>query len=250
MSKLKAIIVDDEKDSRESLLHYIHTYCKNVTVISEANSIIEAKKQIEASTFDLLFLDIEMPFGNAFDLLESLDNITFEIIFVTAFSDYAIQALNMSAAHYLLKPLDIDDLIMAVEKVESNVKLRANYLHASVLLENLSNENDQTKKLVLPLIDGFEVIKLKDIIYCASNDNFTEFYLRDKRKLMICRSLKHFESVLSDFGFCRIHRSYLINLDYVTRYKKGKGGSVILSNNKELDVSNSKKMDLISRFKQ
>jgi two-component system LytT family response regulator len=190
-----------------------------------------------------------MPHGNAFDLLEQWGEIDFEIIFITAFSQYAIQAFNLSAAHYLLKPVDIEELEKAVATVEASLNKKEKLSHAKILLENIAALHSQNRKLVLPMMEGFEVVKMNEIIYCEADDNFTCFHFKDGRKTLICRSLKFYETALNDFGFHRIHRSHLINLDYVSRYVKGKGGSVILENGKELQVSSNKKSELLNRIK-
>ncbi len=248
MTKLRTIIVDDEADSRNTLRSYTGKYCPDIQVVTECANIIEAKTAILEYNPDLVFLDIEMPFGNAFDLLEQLDEIDFELIFVTAFSQYAMQALNMSAVHYLLKPVSIEELIQAVEKVKERRSRQREVNHAKILLENISGIQSQHQKVVLPLMDGFEVVKMGEIMYCEAQDNFTCFYLKDGKKALICRKLKYYEAMLSDYGFCRIHRSTMINLDYVKRYIKGKGGSVILENGTELQVANARKGDFLERF--
>lgn len=246
---IKAILVDDEQDSRETLRNYVNKYCPEVSLLCECKNIEEAKAGILKHKPDLVFLDIEMPRGNAFDLLEQWDEIDFEIIFVTAYSEYALQAFNMSATSYLLKPLEIEALEEAVELVNVRLRQKDKVNRAKILLENMANINKQSRKLVLPLMEGFDVVKMNQVMYCEAMDNFTCFYFIDGTKSVICRSLKFYENILNDFGFCRIHRSSLINLEFVTRYKKGKGGSVILENGTELLVSNSKKIELIERIK-
>lgn len=249
MKDIKAIIVDDEQDSRETLRSYLEKYCSQVNLQDECSNIIEAKASIIKHNPQLVFLDIEMPHGNAFDLLDQWGEINFEIIFITAFSQYAIQAFNLSAAHYLLKPVDIEELERAVATVERLLSQKENLSHAKILMENMSALNVQQRKLVLPLMEGFDVVKMSEILYCEAEDNFTRFYFTNGAKNLICRNLKFYESVLESYGFFRIHRSHIINLDYIRRYNKGKGGSVILENGKEIMVSNSKKRELIRRLK-
>ena len=245
---LTAIIVDDEQDSRETLRNYIGKYCPQIIIMSECANINEAREAILKYKPQLVFLDIEMPHGNAFDLLEQWGEIDFEIIFITAFSQYAVQAFNLSAANYLLKPVDIEELEKAVAHVEQLISQKERLSRAKILLENMSALNSQNRKLVLPLMEGFDVVKMSDILYCEAQDNFTCFYFSNGKKSMICRNLKFYESALSEFGFCRIHRSYMVNLEYVKRYNKGKGGSVVLENGKEIMVSNNKKEELIRRI--
>jgi two-component system, LytTR family, response regulator len=249
MTLINAIIVDDEQDSRETLRNYLAKYCPKVKLLSECANIIEARTAILKHQPQLVFLDIEMPHGNAFDLLEQWGEIDFEIIFITAFSQYAIQAFNLSAAHYLLKPVDIEELEKAVETVEVLLSQKEKLSHARILLENMAALHSQNRKLVLPMMEGFEVVKMSEILYCEAEDNFTCFYFENGQKKLICRNLKFYENALGSFGFYRIHRSHIVNLDFVKRYIKGKGGSVILENGKEIMVSNNKKEGLIQRIK-
>ncbi len=242
---ITALIVDDEQDSRELLRSYVTKYCKDIKIIGESENIIKAQDQIKSLSPQLLFLDIEMPHGNAFDLLEQVDVVDFEVIFITAFSQYAIKAFNLSAAHYLLKPLSIEQLQDAVVTVRKNINQKNGYERMQALIHNTRQDNSQDRKLVLPLMEGFDVVKMSDILYCVAEDNFTVFYYNDGSNQMICRSLKFYDGVLSDYGFCRIHRSYMINLHYLKRYNKGKGGSVILENGKELSVATTRKSELM-----
>lgn len=247
--KLKTIIVDDELDSRNILKTYVEKYCNDVEVLDLCENIIEAEASIKKHKPDLVFLDIEMPYGNGFDLIDKFDKIEFEIIFVTAFSQYAIQAFNLSAVHYILKPIDIDELKEAVGKTKLKIANSSDLNKTQILLDNLNNLNAQHKKIVLPLIDGFEVVPLKEILYCEADDNFTCFHFTTGGKAMICRNLKFYENNLKELGFCRIHRSTIINLEYVKKYVKGKGGSVFLEGGKELQVSNSRKEGFLKQFK-
>lgn len=245
---MKAIIVDDEEASREAMEYYIKKYCPDVEVKAMGASAAEGVKLIGLHDPDIVFLDVEMPFGNAFDMLEQLDNIRFETVFVTAFSNYAIQALNISASYYILKPIDIDELINAVEKIKASRKQDQDLVHTRVLIENIQTANKQLHKIVLPVMDGFEVVQVKDIIHCQANDNFTNFYLTDNTSRMICRTLKFYESLLQEFDFLRVHKSHLVNLQYVQKYKKGKGGQLIMTDGSVIDVSPSKKKELLERF--
>lgn len=249
MDSITALIIDDEQDSRETLRSYVGKYCPQVSLVGECTNIIEARAAILKHKPQLVFLDIEMPHGTAFDLLEQFgENIDFEIIFITAFSQYAVQAFNLSAAHYLLKPVDIEELEKAVTHVAQLLLQKEQLIRAKILLENMAAQNTQSRKLVLPLMEGFDVVKMMDILYCEAEDNFTCFYFTDGRKSLICRHLKYYEPLLEPFGFCRVHRSHIINLEYVKRYIKGKGGSVIMENGQEIMVSNQKKDELLQRI--
>ena len=247
---LTALIVDDEADSREVLRHYLQRYCPQVSICAEAAGVKEALALIGEHKPQLVFLDVEMPYANGFDLLDQVDEVDFETIFVTAYSHYAVKALNMSAAYYLLKPIEIDALVEAVEKVVESLAAREQEQHwqTRVLLENMHALTQDQHKVVLPLIDGFEVVQVRDIIRCAAHDNYTDFYLTDGSTRMICRTLKFYEGVLEEFGFMRVHKSHLVNLQYVKRYKKGKGGQLILTDESVVDVAPAKKKELLERF--
>jgi len=242
--KLKTILVEDEARSREILRNYIVKYCPNIELIGEASGIEEGLSLIKNNQLDLVFLDVEMPYGNAFDLLDKVENRSFETIFVTAYDHYAVEALNNQASYYLLKPISIDDLIKAVEVV-TDIKQKENELQESVL----KPKNDIVEgKITVPQQDGFEVLKTSDILFCKADDNYTEIHLQ-KGKILASKTLKYFEEVLQEFGFSRIHKSYVVNVNSIVKYKKGKGGSVVLENDKELQVAPSRKAALLNYFK-
>lgn len=242
---MKAIIIDDEKDSRTILANYLKKYCPDIIVCGVGDSVSSGLLEIKRHNPDIVFLDIEMPYGNGFDLLDKIEDIQFETVFVTAFDNYAIQALNQSAAYYLLKPIDIDELIKAVDKIRKE-RTEANYTqHARVLMENKHGPN---QKIMLPTLEGFEIVNINTIMYCEAADNFTKFHFEQDQPLLICRTLKYFEDVLKDHRFIRIHRSYLINPDFVVRYSKGKGGSVTMKNKQELEISPNKKQEFLNQF--
>nr|WP_297787263.1 LytTR family DNA-binding domain-containing protein [uncultured Allomuricauda sp.] len=241
--ELKAVIVEDEANSREILRNYLAKYCENVTLLGEGATIEEGLVQIKKHCPDLVFLDVEMPFGNAFDLLDQIPDRTFETIFVTAYNQYAMDALNHHAAYYLMKPINIDELIKAVDYVRA-IKEKENALEGQVLQARPVRAEG---KITLPQQDGFQVLDVSDIYFCKADDNYTEIYL-EKKKIVVSKTLKYFEEALQSYSFARIHKSYLVNVTEVVKYKKGKGGSVVLSNGKELSVSASKKADLLSYF--
>ena len=240
---LKAILVEDEANSREILRNYITKYCTSIDLVGEAASIKEALVLIEKNSLDIVFLDVEMPFGNAFDLLDQLPDRTFETVFVTAYDHYAKDALNNHAAYYLTKPINIDELINAVNYVE-DVREKEASLEGGVLT---SKSKGVEGKLTLPQQDGFQILNVSEILYCKADDNYTEIYLLNK-KILVSKTLKYFEDALSEFPFARVHKSFLVNVNEVVKYRKGKGGSVVMSNGKEVMVSASKKKDFLSYF--
>ncbi len=245
MEKLKAIIVEDEKTSRDILKNYLQKYCPNVSLTGEAANIEQALILIRQNELDLVFLDVEMPYGNAFDLLDQVGDVTFETIFVTAYNQYAIEALNQHAAYYLLKPISIDELIKAVDFV-TEIKTKEMALTQEI------GEPKRTytqSKITIPTQNGFEVIDTKNILYCQADDNYTHIFLKDDTSKLVSKTLGFFEKKLADKGFTRIHKSYLINNLAIIGYQKGKGGMVILQNNKALPVAGAKKTQLLQIFK-
>ena len=241
---LKAIIVEDEKTSRDILKNYLAKYCPKVTLLGEAENVEEALELIRKNDLDLVFLDVEMPYGNAFDLLDKVGDRQFETVFVTAYNQYALDALNAHASYYLLKPIAIDNLIEAVDYV-CEIKEKENKLQQAVLKPV---NTKVTGKITIPLQHGFEVLEVNNILYCQADDNYTQIFLRENKKL-VSKTLKYFEEILSENGFARVHKSYLVNVNAVVEYRKGKGGSVVLRNGKEIMVSASRKSELLSYFK-
>ncbi|EGV42678.1 response regulator transcription factor [Bizionia argentinensis JUB59] len=243
--KLKAIIVEDEQTSRDILRNYLTKYCPNIDVLGEAENVEEALVLIRNNELDLVFLDVEMPYGNAFDLLEKVGDINFETIFVTAYNQYALEALNAHASYYLMKPISIDELIKSVDYV-TEIRKKESALQDQVLVPKI---NVIAGKITIPQQDGFEIINTADILYCKADDNYTEIYLNNDKRKVVSKTLKHFEDILKDGHFSRVHKSYLVNVNEIVKYVKGKGGSVVLSNGKQVSVSASRKSDLLAFFK-
>lgn len=247
---LKAVIVEDEAMSRSILAGYLTKYCPDVSLVAEADSVKSGIAAIQKHNPDIVFLDVEMPRGTGFDLLEQVKDIRFETVFVTAYGNYAIKALNYSAAYYILKPVSIEELMSAVEKIRQQRQKQSSGLHTQVLLENIQATQRQNYKIVLPLLDGFEVVNIREILHCSANDNFTDFHIAGGQKRMICRTLKFYEELLGDSGFMRVHKSHLINLEHIVKYTRGKGGQVTMADGSVIDVSPNKKDELLSRFEK
>lgn len=244
--KLRAIIADDESAARETLRNYITRYCEGVEIVEEAKDVPDAVACIRQHQPDLLFLDVEMPFGNAFDVLDQTAEINYETIFVTAFSEYAIKALNFSAAYYILKPVAIDELVVAVEKVKENRSDKNATNRTHVIAENL--RNPENKKLVLPTTSGFEVVSIREIVRLSGSGNYTEIFFTDGRKKVVSKVLKHFQDLLEDQGFIRVHKSHMVCMEQVQGYQKGRGGVLTMSDGAEIDVSPTKKQDILDYF--
>lgn len=243
---IRAIIADDEPAARETLRNYVLKYCPGIEIIAEAKDVPEAIAAVTEHKPQLLFLDVEMPFGNAFDVLEQTADIPYETIFVTAFSEYAIKALNFSAAYYILKPVAIEELVKAVEKVRENILQNTDLNRSSILAQNLRNPDN--KKLVLPTTSGFEVVPVKEIIRLSGSGNYTDIYLTDGRKKVVSKVLKHFQDMLEDQGFMRVHKSHLVCMEHIQAYHRGRGGVLTMADGAEIEVSPTRKQEVIDYF--
>jgi two-component system LytT family response regulator len=241
--KIKAVIVDDELIAREVLENYLKKYCPVVEVIGQAQHIKEAVPMIKSLEPQLVFLDVEMPYGNAFDVLEACQDQQFETIFITAYSEYSLRALNLSAAYYILKPIDITELISAVNKVQLSLLKTEDFNRTKILLQNLKLQPEK-QQIILPTLQGFDVIKTENIIKLQANGNFTDVYLADGSYKMICKFLKHFDELLST-PFVRIHRSFIVNTRFIKSYSKSAGGFVTLLDGCEIEVSATHKEQLL-----
>jgi len=242
--KIRAVIVDDEMIAREVLRNYLIKYCPQIEVLGEAENIKEAVPLIAEKQPQLVFLDVEMPFGNAFDVLEATKDFSYETIFITAFSQYSLQALNKSASYYILKPIDIQELIVAVNKVAESIHNKEEINRNKVLLENLKLKPEK-QQLILPTLQGFDVVKPEDILRLQADGNFTQVYLTDGSRKMVCRFLKHFDDLL-EHPFIRVHRSHIINSNFVKSYHKS--GTATLLDNTEIEVSGSFKDQFLKVF--
>ena len=245
---IKSVIVEDESAAREALKNYLSKYCPQVEVVGEAHNFKEAILILHDLEPELVFLDVEMPFGNAFDVLEACKDLYFETIFVTAFSEYSLQALNQSAAYYILKPISIEELILAVNKVQQHIMNKEIFNRNKILVENFKESKPEKQQVILPTLEGFEVVKMEDIIRLQGNGNFTDIYLTDKSKKMVCRFLKHFNEILP-YPFVRVHKSHIVNFSFVKSYHKNSGGYVTLSDGTEIEISSSYKEDFLKLFK-
>lgn len=245
MSTIKTIIIDDEEGARESLANIIDKYFDNLEIVGKAESADSGYELIQKIEPDLVLLDIEMPFGNAFDLLTRFDEIEFDIIFVTAYDHYAINAIKFSALDYLLKPIDIEDLKEAVARLEKKrTGTSVEDKRLNVLLENLQ-DNRRTKKVAIPESDGLLFVHLNQIIRCESDGNYTSIILDNGKRILASKTLGEYEDLFTGEGFFRVHRSHLINLEHIQKYVKGEGGYVIMADNSQVEVSRRKKSEFM-----
>ena len=242
---LKAIIIDDEYDSREALRMAVEKYCEEVEIVASCESPEAGLSAIQTLRPDLIFLDIQMPHMSGFDLLNRIDPIDFEVIFVTAYDRYAIKAIKFSALDYLLKPVDIDELLTAVQRVRKKAHDAVAVNHYKSIIENVKSHGQGLGKLAIPTVDGIIFVKIKEITYCEADRNYTILYFSNQEKIIVSKTLKEFESILEDKNFFRVHNSYLINLQHIQKYIKGEGGYVILSDGSHVDVSRRKKEEFL-----
>ena len=242
---IKAITVDDELHCLQTLEIIIREYCPDVSVLQQCSSGKEALAAIEKFQPDLVFLDIEMPFMNGFQLLEHFTSIPFSVIFTTSYNQYAIKAIHLSALDYLLKPIDPSDLIEAVQKIEKR-KLNTSHEQLEILLSRLNEKKASFFKIAIPTAEGFELIPFELLIRCEAEDNYTHLFFKDKKKITACRTMKEMEEILAEFAvFKRVHHSYIVNLNEIAKYVRGEGGYLVMSDGATVSVSRSRKEGLL-----
>ena len=253
--EVTALIVDDEHKNRETLVKLIDQFCYGIRVIGQAENVQAAKEFIDTNKPQIVFLDIEMPGGNGFTLLEKFDKPDFQLIFTTAHADYAIKAIKFAALDYLLKPINVNELKIAVEKaIESVQSSSSQHLDQrfNVLKDNQKNEGFDFKKIALPSLEGIEFYEINEILRCEADRAYCNFYLTNGQKITVSKSLREFEELLSECNFFRIHKSNMVNLGHIKKYIKGKGGYVVLSDDSHVDVSVRKKellMEVLANYK-
>lgn len=246
---IEAVIIDDEKSARDTLKGLVRQFCPEVQLIGEAASANQAHQLIEARKPALLFLDIRMPFGNGLDLLKAYEHPGFEVIFTTAYSEYALHALRLSALDYLLKPIDIGELQEAVRKAAKALALRQRNERYITLLSNLDAPAQQ-QRVVLPFSGGYQVSSFSEIVRLEASKNYSWVVFANGERLLCSRTLKDFEGVLAEHGFLRVHQSHLVNTRFIRTYHKGRGGTLTLSNGEEIEVARSRKQELLKFIDQ
>lgn len=238
---IKAIIIDDEHYGRQALKAALEQYAPEVALLSVCESPEQGLEAIRSLHPDLVFLDIQMPNMSGFDLLQQLAPIHFEVIFVTSYDQYAIKAIRFSALDYLVKPVDIDDLIQAVNKAKERIDQGDGSHRYQSVLNNIHYKSGKIEKLAVPTLKGIDFFKTDDIIYCQADGNYCTIHLVNHQKQVISKNLKEFENLLAGSGFCRVHNSFLINLQHVQKYIRGEGGYVILTEDHHVDISRRRK---------
>lgn len=247
---MQCIIVDDESRNRDLLKMLLERNCPEVEILALASNGEEGIQLIENLNPDLVFLDIEMPGMNGFEMLSLLPDSSFRVVFVTSHHHYAIKAIKFSAIDYLLKPIDVSELKSAVGKVLDDTETRKGSDSYEQFLHQVKNPQIDFTKIGIPTREGILFVEISDIIRCESDTNYTWFYMQDSSKILASKTLKEYETLLQEHLFYRIHKSHLINLKHLNRYVRGEGGSVIMSNGNEVEVSRRSKEGFLMKLKE
>ncbi|MEO6228804.1 MAG: LytTR family DNA-binding domain-containing protein [Ferruginibacter sp.] len=246
---IEAIIIDDELNNINSLQNLLTKFCPQINITGTATNAKTGFELIKKINPQLAFLDIEMPFGNAFDLLNRLQEIRFEIIFVTAFDQYAIKAFKYAAIDYLLKPINIDELIKAVDKVKAHIDNKNTNEKVTTLLHNIDPNKINNPKIAIAELNGVTFIYMDTIVRMEAQKNYTVVYVNGGTKIMATKNLGSFEEFLPEKQFCRIHHSHIVNLAFIKKYNNGRGGHIEMEDGTEIEVSVRKRDSFLERFK-
>ena len=246
---INSIIVEDEQNNRENLLNILKEYCPSVNILAVCESALEGRMKIMELKPDLVFLDIEMPGGDGFSMLESLSELNFEVIFVTAFSSYAVKAIKFSALDYIVKPIDIMELLKAIDKASKKKEKKLENVRMANLIENQHREGDK-KTLAIPLSDKIEFVEVSSIIRCQADGNYTVFHLRSGEKLITSRTLKEYDELLTPFNFLRVHQSHLINLKETKSFIKTDGGYILMKDGTNITISRQRRELVLQILKE
>ena len=248
---VKTILIDDEQRLLGNLKKMLELHCPDLQIAALCRDADDGLEKIKSINPELVFLDISMPGKSAFDLLNELDSIDFEVIFVTAHNSYMEMAFKYSAIDYLLKPVDEEELIKATGRAMKRIREHHTHHQLQILFHNLQKQYEpHARKLCVATINGFEVIDLEEIVYCEADGAYANFYLNTGKKMCASRPLLDYELLLQDSSFMRIHKSFLVNMRHIKQYKKGEGGTVILSNGAEIEVSRRKKEQFLFTIRE
>jgi two-component system LytT family response regulator len=240
-----AILIDDDSNLRSGLKILLGRYAPEMKIVGEAENVNDAISEIRLKKPQVVFLDIQLNDGTGFDILEKITEaegkIGFQVVFITAHEQYAIKAFRFSALDFLLKPIDPEELENVIRKIKTTLQKDDNFGHIELLLENIRKRNDNFKRIALSSSDGIHLFNVNEIIRCESEDNYTKFYLKDKRTTLISKTLKEYEELLAEHGFERVHQSHLINLSFLKSYIKKDGGYIVMEDGTHIPVSQRKK---------
>lgn len=245
---MNAVIIDDDHKNLKILRRMLEDFCPGITVTGEALNSLTGYELIKQEKPDIVFLDIEMPYGNAFDLLDRLMPVNFEVIFITAFDEHSLKAFRYSAIDYLLKPVDIEELKAAVRKASEKQLLKTTNDRLSNLLSNLSPRQNNLQKIAIATQEGLVFVNLQHIVRCEANKNYTYFHLQGSKKIIASKNILEYEELLPQDMFFRIHNSHIINLNYINSYQKGRGGNVVMEDGTVIEVAARRKEEFLARF--
>lgn len=243
---MKAVIVEDELHSRETLKNLIEEFCPDVQVSGMAGSVKEAVEVIRQVKPNIVFLDIELQVGTGFDVLAQLSDLTFDVVFTTAYEHYAIRAIKFSSLDYLLKPIDLEELQQALQKAKTHQNESTLKQQYEILLANMAGKG--MKRICLSTADRFEFVHVEEIVLCEANGSYTNVYLKGNKKIMVSRNLKEYETLLAEENFMRVHNSFLINLSEVKQFVKSEGGYILMNDNQQVSISPKKRDEFFERM--
>jgi len=245
MSRITALLIDDDANLRNGMRSLLKRYAPEIMIIGEADNVKSGIEAMENLQPQVVFLDIQLGDGTGFDILEDIaqkrGKSTSHIVFITAHEQYAVKAFRFSALDFLLKPVDPEELEKVIVKIKNVLTKNDNYAHIDLLLENIRKKVDNFKRIALSTSNGIHLFEISDIIRCESEDNYTKFYIKNNKPILISKTLKEYEEMLTEHGFERIHQSHLINLSYLKSYIKKDGGYVVMADNSNLPISQRKK---------
>ncbi len=248
---IRAILIDDEQHCRDTLSSMLEKHFSDkIDLLAQCSTVEEGVMAIRKQKPRLIFLDVEIGNSTGFNLLEQLDDFNFDVIFTTAHNHYAMQAIKFSALDYLLKPFGVEDMNEALGRLEQKINSHDANEQFRTLFENLKKINNPNKKLALPTLNGINFVPVQDIIRCESDVNYTTFFLTNKNKIVVAKTLKEFEEILDDYNFFRVHNSHLINLVHIKNYVKGEGGIVTMIDDSSVDVSRRRKEEFLKRLSE
>ncbi len=242
---LRVLIIDDESKIRMMVAKIIKTYCNDIGLIAEASGVEEGYQRILDMNPDLVLLDIKMGDGSGFDLLEKFEKIDFKIIFITAFQEYALKAIKFSALDYIVKPIDPEELITAVNNAKTQLNI-ANETQLALLKEGLSNRDMHDRKILLKTAENIHLVMLSNVCYCEADGGYTRFYTDAGQKVLVSKPLSEYEALFREYGFFRVHKSFLVNLHMVERFEKEDGGYLVLTDEMKVPVASRKREQLIN----
>ncbi len=245
---MKVVIIDDEEFARRNISLIIHEYFPQIEIVGEADSVSSGIQEITTKNPDLIFLDVDIKGGTGFDIIQKINYESLKIIFITAFSEYALRAIKFSAFDYILKPFKSSEIIQTINKILEE-EIDKNYIEKfDAIFSNINSESNIPKKIALKTMEKIFIINVQDIIYCESENNYTNFFLTNGKSILVSKPIKKYDEILSEVGFMRVHQSFLVNMNHLKEYDKSDGGFLIMINGKNIPVSTRQKVLLLKFF--